>query len=236
MVSDTDFWTAVIGGSANLVMAGAMFIQTVIIICTAGLAYRKYSDYINNKKRAHAIAIKKDTQKLLYIQDNIFNKSEPIDFQDYQADLKGKMSGDHHLMYVKSVLRHNLYMKYKKEIEKLQMRVERELEFLGDKKLKSLNEKREAIFMDITRKYLVVEGKFTTLYTKQDLDPEILKNEENVGYAVYQSIPELIGNKDDQPVLEINLIGGVSVKNRTQKPRGLKLLDKQFYDSLAKFY
>ncbi|SDD44362.1 hypothetical protein SAMN04488104_103021 [Algoriphagus faecimaris] len=233
---DQEQWFFTIDNASSIWMAGMMTIQTFFILVTAYLAFKTHEQYYEKKVKSHAISIKKNTQKLIYIQDIIFNLTDPVDFKDYQFDLKKKMKGDHMLMYVKSARRHNLFLKYKREIEKLQMKVERELEFLGDKHLKSINTEREKLFQDIIRKFLVVEGKISSLYNEKDLEPQILKNQENIGYKVYQLIPELIGHEEDQSVFEINLIGGVSVRNRTQKPRGLKLLDKQFNDSLAKFY
>lgn len=229
-------WNLAINNASNIWMAGMMTIQAIFVIVAAYYAHKTHEQYYEKKIRAHALSIKKDTQKLIYIQDIIFNLTEAIEFQEYQAELKKKMEGDHYLMYVKSALKHNLYLRYKKETQKLQMRVERELEFLGDKKLKSLNSERENLFQDIIRKFLVVEGKFTTLYSKRDLQPEILKAEENTGYKIYRLIPELIGKEDEEPILEINLTNGVKVEQKTRKPSGLKLLDKQFNDLLTKYY
>lgn len=233
---DIEKWFFTVDNAASIWMAGMMTIQTFFILVTAYLAFKTHEQYYEKKIRSHSIRIKRDTQKLIYIQDIIFNLTEYVDFKDYQAQLKSKMKGDHHLMYVKSVKRHNLYLKYKKEIENLQMRVESELEFLGDNKLKSLNTEREKLFQQIIRKLLVVEGKFTSIYSKENLDSEILNSEVINGYNAYKLVYELIGSKDDQPVFEINLIGGWSIENRIDKPKGLKLLDEQFYQLLAKFY
>lgn len=100
MVNDPEFWTIVINGSSNLVIAGAMIAQTILLIVGGKLAYRQYMSHLAINKRNHlktAYRLNREWNSLLQFifsrttinHQFVFEKQFPFLSDDYRNIARG---------------------------------------------------------------------------------------------------------------------------------------------------
>lgn len=227
MSMDLNEWKIIIDSSSSIWIAGMATIQALAVVATLFFAYEQYRAYLKKKFRSHALKVLKYDTKIVEIQNYIFDSNRPPEESyEYDEGYWQRLSMEEKLVYNKSFFIKGKIDQNKILIDRLNLKMKRNLLVFNDPVLNELFENRKRLFAEIIKKSNFIYNQFYTLKSSPGLSQKSKNEIRDSVLERYFTMCKDIGSDEE----------GLSVPSiLIVPPYGLMSIDYKFLMRLEEF-